>query len=133
MNFNSIKTYLSGRIGTTEILAETDTVLSAYFNTANNLLTTFYDFSSLESEDIQSAIIAEESIFLYNGNIDLEPYYEYNSLISFNIAGAIQGSVDYNQSKPYFSNYVKGLLEYNGISGIISDPSSDIFQTFASV
>lgn len=133
MSLNDLKTYLSGRIGTSAILSLADSELTKYMNTSEMLLNTYWNFTEISLLDQQVAIVAQEMLFLFNSNIDLNLFYEYNGLQSFNIGGAVQGTVAYNQVGSLFGKIVKGLLEANGISQKIEDADSDLFTSFARV
>lgn len=133
MTLNELKTYLSGRIGTSKLLALADTELTKYMNTSQLLLNTYFNFSDISLLDQQVAVVAQEMLFLFNSNIDLNLFYEYNGLQSFNIGGAVQGTVAYNQVGSLFGRIVKGLLQANGITQKVQDADADLFTSFARV
>ncbi len=132
MTLTEIKEYLVSRINAYELLELTDEDLSKYMTTAINILDTFYgigDYELLDSELVP--VVAEEMIFLFNSNIDLNLFYQYEGLTSFNIGkGAVQGAVDYKNKGDLFSRYVKAMLERLGISPIVEDPNLKVKNSF---
>lgn len=115
MNLTDIKTYLTKRINTEDFLSLSDEELEKYMYTADKLLNTYYKVETIIDEDVYIGILAEEMLFLSKVNIDLNLFYEYNGLTSFNIGGAVQGSVDYSNKGNLFSIFVKASLENLGI------------------
>lgn len=130
MVLNDIKVYLLTRINTSEILEETDQELNKYMVTAYNLLNTFYVLDNVSDEALVK-IIGEEMIFLFNSNIDLNLFYQYEGLTSFKVGdNAIQGTVDYKNKGALFSDYVKGILASLGIEERIELPETKVKTGF---
>lgn len=126
MVLSDVKAYLQTRINASDLLSESDQNLTKYMATANNLLSTFYHIENLSDENL-STVVGEEMLFLFNSNIDLNLFYQYEGLTSFNIGnGAIQGSVDYKNKGDFFSAYVKSILESLGIEEKIDQPNSKV-------
>ena len=130
MVLSDVKAYLQTRINSSELLAQSDTELTKYMGTSQNLLNTYYHIETLSDENL-TKVIGEEMLFLFNSNIDLNLFYQYEGLTSFNIGnGAIQGSVDYNNKGDLFSTYVKALLESLGVEEKIEQPNSKVRNGF---
>lgn len=131
MELNDIKIYLATRINTSEILSESDEVLIQYLATAERILNTFYYMEQITEERDLIAVVAEEMLFLYNSNIDLNLFYQYEGLTSFNIGkGAVQGSVDYKNKGDLLSAMVKAMLASLGIEEKIELPDSKVRNGF---
>lgn len=126
MVLDDVKAYLSTRINSSDLLLNSDEDLTKYMTTAQNLLNTFYHIENLSDEDLVK-VVGEEMLFLFNSNIDLNLFYQYEGLSSFNVGnGAIQGSVDYKNKGDMFSAYVKSILESLGIEEKIEQPNSKV-------
>jgi hypothetical protein len=70
-------------------------------------------------------------LFLYNSNIDLNLFYQYEGLTSFNIGkGAVQGSVDYKNKGDLLSALVKNMLASLGIEEKIELADSKVKNSF---
>lgn len=131
MELNNIKIYLATRINTSEILSESDEVLIQYLATAERILNTFYYMEQITEERDLIAVVAEEMLFLYNSNIDLNLFYQYEGLTSFNIGkGAVQGSIDYKNKGDLLSAMVKAMLASLGIEEKIELPDSKVKNGF---
>lgn len=131
MELNDIKIYLATRINTSEILSESDEVLVQYLTTAERILNTFYYIEQISDEKDLIAVVAEEMLFLYNSNIDLNLFYQYEGLTSFNIGkGSVQGSVDYKNKGDLLSAMVKAMLASLGIEEKIEIPDSKVKNGF---
>ena len=131
MTLADIKTYLEKRINASEILALPDEELEKYMMTSVNLLDTFFYTEQIVDPLKFAMIIGEEMIFLFNSNIDLNLFYQYEGLTSFTIGnGAIKGEVDYKNKGDLFSPYVKSILESLGIEEKIETPGSKVKNSF---
>lgn len=130
MNLADIKTYLSTRINASDFLSLSDDELTKYMLTASNLLSTFYKMEDLTDDSILSRVTGEEMLFLFNSNIDLNLFYYYEGLTSFDIGGAIKGAVDYKNVGDLFSTYVKAILESEGIEERIDSPNKKVKNKF---
>ena len=130
MNLADIKTYLSTRINASDILSLSDAELTKYMSTASNLLSTFYKIEDLTDDSKLALVTGEEMLFLFNSNIDLNLFYQYEGLTSFDVGGAIKGSVDYKNVGDLFSQYVKAFLESEGIEEKIDSPNKKVKHKF---
>lgn len=130
MVLSDVKAYLQTRINSSDLLLLSDQELTKYLSTSQNLLGTFYYIENLSDENL-TKVVGEEMLFLFNSNIDLNLFYQYEGLSSFNIGnGAIQGSVDYKNKGDLFSTYVKSILESLGIEEKIEQPNSKVRNGF---
>lgn len=118
MNKEKIRNYIEKRYNTEEILNLDEESRDSIFFTAFVLLSVFYSIEVVDV-DIASQIIAEEAIFLSKFNIDFNAYYQYEGLSSFDIAGAIKGSVEFRNNE-LFSPIVKAMLEREGLVQLVS-------------
>jgi len=130
MNLADIKTYLSTRINASDILSLSDAELTKYMSTASNLLNVFYKMEDLTDDSKLALVTGEEMLFLFNSNIDLNLFYQYEGLTSFDVGGAIKGSVDYKNVGDLFSQYVKAFLESEGIEEKIDSPNKKVKHRF---
>lgn len=130
MNLDDTKNYLVTRINSSELLLLSDLELTKYFTTASNLLNTFYKMEDLLDDSILTRVTGEEMLFLFNSNIDLNLFYQYEGLTSFDIGGAIKGAVDYKNVGDLFSTYVKAILESEGIEEKIESPNKKVKNKF---
>ena len=131
MNLNDIKTYLSKRINVSDFLELSDEQLQKYMITAANILDVFYYMDQLKDDQKLAAVIAQEMVFLFHANIDLNLFYQYQGLTTFNIGkSAIQGSVDFKNKGDLFSTYVKAMLQSLGIEEKIQLPDSKVKNGF---
>jgi len=130
MNLDDIKIYLSTRINSSDLLLLSDFELTKYMSTASNLLSTFYKMEDLTDDSKLALVTGEEMLFLFNSNIDLNLFYQYEGLTSFDVGGAIKGSVDYKNVGDLFSQYVKAFLESEGIEEKIDSPNKKVKHRF---
>jgi len=130
MTLADIKTYLATRINAEDLLALSDDELTKYMNTSYNLLNTFYKLEEITSADDLTKVVSEEMIFLFNADIDLNLFYQYEGLTSFDVGGAIKGSVDYKNKGDLFSPFVKAILAALGIEERIESPNSKVKNGF---
>lgn len=131
MELDKIKLYLATRINSSEFLAEKDEVLLQYLATAQRILNIFYYMEQIINQNDLIAVIAEQMLFLYNSNIDLNLFYQYEGLTSFNIGkGAVQGSVDYKNKGDLLSALVKNMLASLGIEEKIELADSKVKNSF---
>lgn len=115
MDLIGCKTYLATRINASDFLTLSDSELTKYMTTAYNLLDTFYFIDVLSDENL-TKVVSEEMLFLFNANIDLNLFYQYEGLTSFGVGNrAIQGSVDYKNKGDLFSPFVKAILDSLGV------------------
>lgn len=82
--------------------------------------------------EIRNAIIGQQTLFVFNNNVDFQKFYEYEGLKQFNIAGAIQGTVT-DENGSLIPGFVKSLLLAAGVSKVQEDIDSDLFTTFGTV
>lgn len=131
MTLADIKAYLEKRINTADFLALPDEELEKYMVTAVNLLDTYFHTEQIIDQSKFTIIIGEEMVFLFNANIDLNLFYQYEGLTSFNVGkGAVQGSVDFKNKGDLFSPYVKAVLESLGIEEKVTTPGSKVTNSF---
>lgn len=130
MNLDDIKIYLSTRINSSELLLLSDFELTKYLSTATNLLNTFYKMEDLTDDSKLVLVTGEEMLFLFNSNIDLNLFYQYEGLTSFDVGGAIKGSVDYKNVGDLFSQFVRSFLESEGIEEKIDSPTKKVKHKF---
>lgn len=131
MELDKIKLYLATRINSSEFLAEEDEILLQYLATAQRILNIFYYMEQIINQNDLIAVIAEQMLFLYNSNIDLNLFYQYEGLTSFNIGkGAVQGSVDYKNKGDLLSALVKNMLASLGIEEKIELADSKVKNSF---
>lgn len=131
MDLDAIKTYLATRINSGDLLALSNVELTKYMTTAYNLLDTFYKIEDIKNSEDLVKVVSEEMIFLFNSNIDLNLFYQYEGLTSFNVGkGAVQGSVDYKNKGDLFSPFVKAILSALRIEERIESPNSKVKTGF---
>lgn len=118
MNKEKIRNYLENRYGSDEVLNLSEDEFQRLIFTAFSFLSVYFPINSFD-EDVVSPIIAEEAIYIKKIDIDFNAYFEYSGLTTFDIAGAIKGTVG-NQYNEYFSPIVKAMLEKEGLTSIIS-------------
>lgn len=131
MTLADIKTYLDTRINAVQFLELQDEQLSKYMLTSINLLDTFYIMEELKDDVKLAKVVGEEMLFLFNSNIDLNLFYQYEGLTSFQIGnGAVQGSVDYSNKGDLFSPIVKAMLDAFGVEERIESPNARVKSGF---
>lgn len=127
MTLDDIKTYLSTRINAEGLLSQSDEELNKFMFTSQNLLGTFYYIEEIKEDSDLAKVVGEEMLFLFNSNIDLNLFYQYEGLTSFDVGnGAIKGSVDYKNKGDLFSAYVKAILASLGIEEKIQNPDAKV-------
>lgn len=131
MDLDAIKAYLATRINAEDLLALDNVELTKYMTTSYNLLDTFYKIEDIQHSEDLVKVVSEEMIFLFNANIDLNIFYQYEGLTSFNVGkSAVQGSVDYSNKGDLFSPFVKAILSALGIEERIESPNSKVKTGF---
>lgn len=133
MTLEKVKQYLKRRINTEELLQLDDSQLEKYFNTASLILNTFYVLDSITVLDSLALIHGEEMLFLFNSNIDLNLFYQYNGLTSFAIEGAVNGTVDYSLKGEFIPAMLKAILASLEVEEKIEDPNSKVKTGFTCV
>lgn len=126
MTIEKIKEYLNRRINTDELLKLNNAQLEKYFNTANLILNTFYVMEDVPIEESEALIYGEEMLFLFNANIDLNLFYQYQGLSTFDVGGAIKGTVDYSQKGELIAPMLKAILASLEVEERIEDPNSKV-------
>lgn len=126
MTIEKVKQYLNRRINTEELLKLDNDKLEKYFNTASLILNTFYVLDSVSVLDSLALIYGEEMLFLFNSNIDLNLFYQYNGLSTFDIGGAVKGTVDYSLKGEYIPAMLKAILASLEVEERIEDPNSKV-------
>lgn len=131
MTLADIKTYLDTRINAVQFLELQDEQLSKYMLTSINLLDTFYIMEELKDDEKLAKVVGEEMLFLFNSNIDLNLFYQYEGLTSFGIGnGSIQSAVDYSNKGDLFSPIVKAMLDAFGVEERIESPNARVKSGF---
>ena len=78
MTLEKVKAYLDRRINTDDILKLSDEELTKYFETSKLILNTFYVIDDIQIDDSKALVYGEEMLFLFNSNIDINLFYQYN-------------------------------------------------------
>lgn len=126
---DKIQQYLNKRARGEALAA--DIQLEKYIQLSKNILKVYYYIDSVAEQDY-IWILAQESLFIYNNNIDLDTFYTYEGLSTFNIAGSIQGTVS-DETGSLLSPFVKAICKSLDIQKKQQDASADYFQTFGNV
>ena len=130
MTLEKIKAYLDRRINTDDILKLSDEELTKYFETSKLILNTFYVIDDIPIEDSKALVYGEEMLFLFNSNIDINLFYQYNGLSTFDIGGAVKGTVDYSQRGELIPNLLKAILASLDIPEKMEDPNKRVKNVF---
>ena len=130
MTLEKVKTYLNRRINTDDILKLSDEELTKYFETSKLILNTFYVIDDIQIDDSKALVYGEEMLFLFNSNIDINLFYQYNGLSTFDIGGAVKGTVDYSQRGELIPNLLKAILASLDIPEKMEDPTKRVKNVF---
>lgn len=128
MQVSKIIEYLNNRAYLNDIPIQQQ--LTKYINFAEMLFDIFYDIDEqFKESDEFIKIFSEQVVYLIQNNPTEDIAKMYNYLTSFNVAGAISGTVK-EKIIPYIGNIVKMLLEKYGYQIITADNSSS-YYTYA--
>lgn len=131
MSLADIKSYLKARINTDDLLSSSDEDLNRYLNTSEIILNVFFYFDQVKDDLNKVQLLSEEMIFLFNSNIDLNTFYQYEGLSSFAIGeNAIKGTVDYSIVAPLVSPLVRSMMEALGIDERVNLPGQKVKNGF---
>lgn len=130
MTLEKVKAYLDRRINTDDILKLSDEELTKYFETSKLILNTFYVIDDIQIDDSKALVYGEEMLFLFNSNIDINLFYQYNGLSTFDIGGAVKGTVDYSQRGELIPNLLKAILASLDIPEKMEDPNKRVKNVF---